>query len=60
MPLRGTQQQLVLGGAGLADSVVISGILAVLLAELVGEIMERIQRGKTAQESPAPERRRVR
>lgn len=58
--IRGTQQQLVLGGAGLADSVVISGILAVLLAELVGEIMERIQRGKTAQESPAPERRRVR
>lgn len=53
---RGVDQQLVLGGAGLADSVVISGMLAVLLAELVGEIVERIQRGK----KPAPERRRVR
>lgn len=53
---RGVDQQLVLGGAGLADSVVISGMLAVLLAELVGEIVERIQRGK----KPAPERRRAR
>ena len=53
---RGVDQQLVLGGAGLADSVVISGMLAVLLAELVGEIVERIQRGK----KPAPERGRAR
>lgn len=53
---RGVDQQLVLGGAGLADSVVISGMLAVLLAELVGEVVERIQRGK----KPAPERRRTR
>lgn len=41
---RGIDQQLVLGGAGLADAVVVSGILAVLLTELVGEIMERISR----------------
>ena len=53
---RGVDQQLVLGGAGLTDSVVISGMLAVLLAELVGEIVERIQRGK----KPAPERGRTR
>lgn len=43
---RGIDQQLVLGGAGIADTVVISGVLAVLLAELVGEILERITRGR--------------
>lgn len=41
---RGIHQQLVLGGAGIADTVVISGVLAVLLAELVGEMVERIVR----------------
>lgn len=41
---RGIDQQLVLGGAGIADTVVISGMLAVLLAELAGEIVERISR----------------
>lgn len=40
----GIDQQLVLGGAGLGDTVVISGMLAVLLAELIGEITERIVR----------------
>lgn len=41
---QGIDQKLVLGGAGIADTVVISGVLAVLLAELVGEITERIVR----------------
>lgn len=41
---KGIDQQLVLGGAGIADTVVISGVLAVLLAELVGEVTERITR----------------
>ena len=41
---RGIDQQLVLGGAGIADAVVIAGVLAVLLAELIGEIVERIVR----------------
>ena len=41
---RGVDQQLVLGGAGIADTVVISGVLAMLLAELVGEIAERVAR----------------
>jgi len=41
---RGIDQQLMLGGAGVADAVVVSGVLAVLLAELVGEMMERIVR----------------
>lgn len=42
---KGIDQTLTLGGAGIADTVVISGVLAVLLAELVGEIAERISRG---------------
>ncbi len=41
---QGIDQQLVLGGAGIADTVVISGVLAVLLAELVGETIERMVR----------------
>lgn len=45
---QGVDQTLVLGGAGLADGVVISAVLAVLLTELVGEIMERISRGRRA------------
>lgn len=44
--LQGLDQTLALGGAGAYDAVVISGILAVLLAELIGEIAERIARGK--------------
>lgn len=43
---RGISQALVLGGAGIMDAMVISGILGVLLAELVGEIIERMVRGK--------------
>lgn len=42
--LSGIRQVLVLGGAGIADAVVISGILAVMLCELVGETTERIVR----------------
>ncbi len=34
-----------LGGAGAVDTVVISGFLAVILAELVGELRERLQGG---------------
>ena len=41
---QGIRQTLVLGGAGDMDTVVISGLLAVLLAELVGEIYERMAR----------------
>lgn len=42
----GIAQQLVLGGAGIGDTCVISGVIAVLLAELVGEIRERFARRK--------------
>ena len=38
-------QPLILGGAGVFDAMIISGILAVLLAELIGELLERISRG---------------
>ena len=41
---RGIDQQLVLGGAGMADAVVLSGVIGVLLCELAGEIIERIAR----------------
>ena len=34
-----------LGGAGIFDTVVIAGIVAVLLAELFGEIRERLHGG---------------
>ena len=43
--VRGIDQTLALGGAGAYDAVVISGILAVMLAELIGEIVERATRG---------------
>lgn len=42
---QGIAQPLVLGGAGALDAVVISGLLAVLLSELVGELIERMSRG---------------
>ena len=43
---RGIDQTLALGGAGAYDAVVISGILAVLLSELIGEVRERMARGR--------------
>ena len=42
----GVEQRLVLGGAGAYDVIVISGLLAVLLAELIGEAIERARRGR--------------
>ena len=49
---RGVMQQLVLGGAGIADAVILAGMTGLLLAELVGEIMERFahRREKGGQE----------
>jgi len=41
----GVTQTLVLGGAGAFDTVVIAGFLGVMLAEVVGELFERIKRG---------------
>ena len=44
--MQGIDQRLVLGGAGAFDVIVISGLLAVLLSELIGETFERIKRGR--------------
>lgn len=44
--MSGISQRLVLGGAGAYDVIVISGLLAVLLAELIGELLERAARGR--------------
>lgn len=43
--INGIQQQLTLGGAGVFDAMVISGMLGVVLAELIGELIERFVRG---------------
>ena len=43
---RGIDQRLVLGGAGAFDVIVLSGLIAVLLSELIGETFERIKRGR--------------
>ncbi len=48
--LQGIDQPLILGGAGVFDTAVISGLLGVILSELVGELIERFVRGN---ESPA-------
>ncbi len=44
----GIAQTLRLGGAGIFDTAVISGLSAVLLAELIGEAMERVARMRGA------------
>lgn len=44
---QGYRMQLVLGGAGIADVTVISGVIGVLLCELVGETIERLVRMRT-------------
>lgn len=48
---RGVNQALHLGGAGAIDVIVIAGLTGVILAEVVGEIIERVTRGATRDES---------
>ena len=48
---RGVNQALHLGGAGAVDVIVIAGLTGVILAEVVGEIIERVTRGATCDES---------
>lgn len=43
--VRGGSGRMVIGGAGVFDSIVIGGILALLLAEFIGETRERLQGG---------------
>lgn len=42
---QGVPQRFILGGAGAFDGIVIAGLTAVLLAEILGEILERMRRG---------------
>lgn len=42
---KGVPQDFVLGGAGAFDGIVLAGIIGVLLAEILGEIIERMKRG---------------
>lgn len=51
--LGGVAQVLTLGGAGIFDTAVISGLLAVLLAEIIGETLERAARAAGKQADPA-------
>ena len=46
----GINQPLRLGGAGMLDAVVISGLIAVLLAEFMGEALERLTTGRADSE----------
>lgn len=41
-----------LGGAGVFDAVVLAGVFAVLLAEIVGEVRERLQGGPSTEGKP--------
>jgi hypothetical protein len=43
--IRGGSGRMVIGGAGVFDSIVIGGILALLLAEIIGETREKVQGG---------------
>ncbi|QTL98228.1 DUF1614 domain-containing protein [Iocasia frigidifontis] len=43
--------QVRIGGAGAFDSIIISGILAVLLAEIIGESRERLQGGPAGEKN---------
>lgn len=49
--MQGVSQPLRLGGAGAMDVIVISGVVAVLLAEFLGEVIERILRGNEMDQS---------
>ena len=51
----GIETTLRLGAAGAMDTVVISGLLAVLLSELVGELLERAARANGQEPNPAVE-----
>ena len=43
---QGIRQALSLGGAGAYDAIVVAGLVAVLLSELAGELVERMTRGR--------------
>ncbi|MQL51589.1 DUF1614 domain-containing protein [Desulfofundulus thermobenzoicus] len=46
--------RVLIGGAGAFDAIVMAGILAVLLSEVVGEVRERLQGGPAVKGRPEP------
>ncbi len=50
--ITGTPGRVMIGGAGAFDSIVLAGIIAVLLAEIIGETRERLQGGPASQGRP--------
>ncbi len=48
----GTPGRVMIGGAGAFDSIVLAGIVAVLLAEIIGETRERLQGGPASRGRP--------
>lgn len=48
----GTPGRVAIGGAGAFDSIVLAGIVAVLLAEVIGETRERLQGGPATHDRP--------
>jgi len=44
--------RVMIGGAGVFDAIVIAGILAILIAEVIGEVRERLQGGPKAEGRP--------
>ena len=59
--LRGMNVETIVGGAGVFDTVVIAALLAVLLAELIGETRERLSGGHPHDDSAGDDnaRRRI-
>lgn len=51
--VRGASSELVIGGAGIFDATLISGLIALGLAELIGELRERLGGGPATQGRPA-------
>lgn len=49
---RGLPGSVIVGGGGIFDSIVLSGLIAVLLAELIGETRERLQGGPESEGRP--------
>jgi hypothetical protein len=48
----GLNGQVYLGGAGAFDSMIVAGVFAVLLAEIIGEVRERMQGGPSSSGRP--------
>ncbi|MDS1030679.1 DUF1614 domain-containing protein [Bacillota bacterium LX-D] len=49
----GTRGTINIGGAGAFDAIILSGIIAVLLAEIIGETRERLQGGPASENRPS-------